>query len=175
VTAIVAFIYRGKVLMGGDSADVCVESQNLQLRATAKVFKRNNMLIGTCGAWRVNEELMHKPMPMYDSEYDPHYWLVTEFLPWLRISVDKASLEHSEILVGLQGRVFHIYAAEQVAEAQSDYEACGSGAQIARGAFYALEETGFDITPSHRVEIALEAAERFCSGVRGPFTIIEED
>lgn len=176
MTCIAAWIENGVVTMGGDSADVCVESQTIQLRATAKVFKHDDMLIGTCGSWRVNEELIHKRKPAAcPFEYDAHGWLVMEFLPWLRDNVDKASLERSEILVGLQGRLFHIYAAEQVAEVQSNYDACGSGAQVARGALYALDIASVTMSPRRRLEIALEAAERFCTGVRGPFTFIEED
>lgn len=47
--------------------------------------------------------------------------------------------------------------------------AVGCGDQIARGALYGTQMQ----PPKERIRIALEAAERFSAGVRGPFIILE--
>jgi ATP-dependent protease HslVU (ClpYQ) peptidase subunit len=95
--------------------------------------------------------------------------MVTSFMPALRETLRDCS-EDFEALVGLRGRLFHLYGTGQVSEEILDYDACGSGAQVARGALFAQQST---MPARERVKGALEAAERFCSGVRSPFTILE--
>ncbi|MCZ4093157.1 hypothetical protein [Sinorhizobium psoraleae] len=68
-------------------------------------------------------------------------------------------------LVGYAGRLFKIDADYQVAEPVDGFGACGCGEQIALGALFASS----DAPARERLEIALNAAERFSAGVRGPF------
>jgi ATP-dependent protease HslVU (ClpYQ) peptidase subunit len=169
MTCIVGVVSDGKVYIGGDSAGVNAEG-HLQLRKDPKVFKNGEYLIGVSGSWRAMQAL--KSAKFEDltriANLDPFFYMVEWFLPAIR----KLNLpeENLEMLVGFRGRLFHIYGTSQVSEEIADFEACGSGAQVARGALH--------ITPSYgagsmlRIHKALEAAERFCSGVRGPFTIL---
>lgn len=171
MTCIAAFISKGVVIMGGDSAGVN-PAQDLQLRADSKVFIKGLFLLGVSGSWRTCHELRYKPNPSPRIGEDLHQWLTLTFLPWLRenvLDVDKA-----EILLGFQGKLYHIYGAQQVSQEVAAYEACGCAAQIARGAFYVLN-CNPNISGREKVTFALEAAERFCSGVRGPFNILEID
>lgn len=170
MTAIAAFVHEGKVTMGGDSAGVG-SAGDLQLRADTKVFVRDGFLIGVSGTWRTIQELKYAELPPLGVDKDRDEWMVTVFLPWVRSVVNPEDLEQSEILVGFQGNLYHIYRERQVAKEQVPYDACGCGAQIAKGAFYALHDV--EASPGERVRIVLEAAERFHSGVRGPFTILE--
>ncbi|MEO3924086.1 hypothetical protein ABGB07_09550 [Micromonosporaceae bacterium B7E4] len=45
----------------------------------------------------------------------------------------------------------------------------GCGSEIALGALFATARTS--MSPKRRVTVALEAAERFSAGVRGPFLV----
>ena len=174
MTAIVGFVDKGKVTMGADSAGVGPDGA-LQLRKDPKVFIRDGFLIGVCGTWRTIQELHYgKLFPIALPGLNRDEWMVTTFLPWVRATVPAEDLEASEILVGFQGNLYHIYGDRQVAKEIAPYDACGSGAQIARGALYAIQTSELNYnTPQRKVRIALEAAARYNSGVHPPFTILE--
>jgi len=93
------------------------------------------------------------------------------FLPDLRDILRTENFPEDEsfdLLVGFRGRLFHVYGTSQVSEEIADYEACGSGAQVARGSLFSSKFTD----PARKITEALQAAERFCSGVRAPFTVL---
>ena len=56
-------------------------------------------------------------------------------MPWIREFTKDLAEEEFELLIGFRGRLFHTYGARQVSEEIADYEACGCGAQVARGAY----------------------------------------
>jgi hypothetical protein len=156
---------KGGVVMGADSVGVN-SSKDLQLRADPKIFISGSYLIGVVGSWEANQVIRYKlifPEPTGD---DLFKHMVTQFLPVLTNSHIEKSYE---LLVGVRGRLFHIYGDKQVSEEIANYEAAGCAAQISRGALYAMEQT--DVDPKAQVIIALEAAERFCSDIRRPFII----
>jgi ATP-dependent protease HslVU (ClpYQ) peptidase subunit len=169
MTCIAGVVSNGKVYIGGDSAGVNADG-HLQLRKDSKVFKNGEYLIGVSGSWKINQVLKYTKLEDSDNSiHDPHQFMVTHFLPQLwamRMPEDK----DFELLVGFRGRLFHIYGLSQVSEEIADYEACGSGAQVARGCLFG--QWNVFQTPHSRIESALLAAERFCSGVRGPFNIL---
>jgi ATP-dependent protease HslVU (ClpYQ) peptidase subunit len=172
MSCIVGICQNGKVYMGADSAGVCPKTGALQLRKDPKVFKNGEYLIGVAGSWPVAQELRYAKLPV-DDPADAFEYMTQVFLCELRLILSKLPKEDYELLVGFRGRLFHLYGSEQVSEEIADYEACGSGAQVARGALYAWENL---VMPTEeRIEGALRAAERFCSGVRGPFTILESE
>lgn len=172
MTCIAAWVEKGVITMGGDSAGVN-DRQDLQLRKDTKVFQREGLLIGVSGSWRVCQELKYQYLPSLDLTMGKHEWMVLRLLPWLREYLNDEDLQRTELLVGLQGSLYHVYGGQQVSEVIEQYEACGCAAQVARGAFYTMREFGVGVLPDTMVTVALEAAERFCSGVRGPFTILE--
>lgn len=169
MTCIAGVVSNGKVWIGGDSAGVNSDG-HLQLRRDSKVFQNGEYLIGVSGSWRVNQILRFSPLPAFVAGYDPFQLMAQDFM----LSLKKRLLDCPELdfdlLVGFRGRLFHIYGTSQVSEEIAGYEACGSGAQVARGAMFACEDIGAPAV--NLVRIGLEAAERFCSGVRGPFTIL---
>jgi ATP-dependent protease HslVU (ClpYQ) peptidase subunit len=176
LTCIAGVVHNGKVTIGGDSAGVCPKTGALQLRKDSKVFKNGEYLIGVAGSWRVMQVIRFANLPGYRHGHmasnlppmEPFEWTVRMFLPTLR----KMNLPETdfELLVGFRGHLFHIYGTEQVSEEIASYEACGSGAQVARGALHVARDQYSSALG--QVKVALDAAERFCSGVRGPFTIL---
>lgn len=78
---------------------------------------------------------------------------------------EKDAERAGEFLVGYEGRLFGIHSDYQVAEMADGYAACGCGHEIALGALFAAS----GLSAKDRLKIALEAAERFSAGVRGPF------
>jgi ATP-dependent protease HslVU (ClpYQ) peptidase subunit len=168
LTCIAGVVSNGKVYIGADSAGVG-PNEELQLRKDSKVFRNGEYLVGVSGSWRANQILKYAKLdPGPIKEVNPFKHLVTSFLPGIR-TMDLP--ENFELLVGFRGRLFHVYGLSQVSEEIADYEACGSGSQVARGSLYTSARTA--LTPAARIMYALEAAERFCSGVRSPFNLLE--
>lgn len=171
MSCIVGVIDNGKVWMGADSAGVGL-GKELQLRRDAKVFVNGPYLIGTVGSFAISNQLRFASLgPSGDG--DPFRQMVTVFLPFLRGAIEGLEGENFELLVGLRGRLFHVYNIWQVAEEEARFDAAGSGAQVARGALWATRCEPH-ISPEVRIKLALQAAERFCTEVSGPFTIVSE-
>jgi ATP-dependent protease HslVU (ClpYQ) peptidase subunit len=172
VTAIVGLVDSGRVYIGGDSAGVAGHS--LTVRADAKVFRNGAYLFGFTTSFRMGQLIRYSleaPVPVGDLEG----FMATTFIDavrtclkdggWARKDSDRE--EGGTFLVGAAGRLFAVYEDYQVAEAADGYAAVGCGSDIALGALYASARTR---TPAgKRVALALEAAERFSAGVRGPF------
>jgi hypothetical protein len=70
----------------------------------------------------------------------------------------------------VNGQLFAVYDDYQVGRAADGFAAVGCGDEIALGALYATAGTG--LKPRKRVLVALNAAERFNAGVRGPFVCL---
>jgi len=174
LTCIAGVSENGKVVIGGDSAGVNSDG-HLQLRKDSKVFRTGDYLMGVAGSWKLGQNLRFTEFTSPPENLDPFNFAVTIFMDELRAVVRKTDLPEDkdfELLVGFRGRLFHVYGTSQVSEEIAGYEACGSGAQVARGSLYSTDHEPH-VSPEVRIKLALQAAERFCSGVRGPFTILD--
>jgi len=77
--------------------------------------------------------------------------------------------ESGTFLVGVHGRLFTVEEDYPVVASTDGYAAVGCGSELALGALYAT--AGISLSPERRVMLALQAAERFSAGVRGPFLL----
>jgi ATP-dependent protease HslVU (ClpYQ) peptidase subunit len=79
-------------------------------------------------------------------------------------------------LLGYRGSLYSVDGDYQVARAADGISAVGCGAHIALGALHALNAiaplNSDKLTPNKRLEIALDAAQRWNSAVRSPFVIL---
>lgn len=170
MTCIVGFIANdGRIIMGADCAGVN-SNGDLEHRDDPKVFRNGRYIIGVSGSWTAVQRLRFNPMPSVSLAAKPievHAFMVTDILPWLARTMPVH--EEFEFLLGFEGELYHFHSSRQVGVAQESFDACGSGAQVARGALWALTDGGG--MPETLVGVALQAAERFCSGVVGPFQI----
>ena len=180
MTCIVGLIDNDKVYIGGDSAGV--GGYDLHIRADKKVFKNGPFIMGFTSSFRMGQLLQYKLQPpsLYKEDgtlKDIYKYMVTEFIDAVRqclkdggyaIKKDEGELGGT-FLVGYGGRLFAVYDDYQVAEFVEGYGAVGCGAQIANGVLYATQDKG--LSPGERIMIALEAAERYSAGVRGPFVL----
>lgn len=176
MTCIAAVVHKNTVYMGGDSAFVS-GWYGLVVRPNEKVFERDGVLFGVAGSPRaINLLRYHLQVATAPGDDLPAY-MATTFVDAMRDCFKIGGYAEKEnevegitssILVGIGGRLFEYDADYQVQEVQ-DYAAIGSGGQVALGALYASEGRN----PQYRVQTALEAAERFNAGVRGPFQIVK--
>lgn len=176
LTCIAGLVANGKVYIGGDSAGVT--GWSLTVRADQKVFRNGPFLIGFTTSFRMGQLLRYSfSPPVRVFGQDLYAYMVTDFINGVRECLkgggfaerDKDVEKGGNFLVGYAGRLFAIESDYQVGEESSGLSACGTGSDTALGALYATAT----LPPLDRIRIALEAAERFSAGVRGPFHIEE--
>ena len=177
MTCIVGVAVEGGVVIGGDSAGV--SGWFLQLRADEKVFRRGPFVMGFTSSFRMGQllrytlEVPKHPRAMGDAEY-----MTTAFVDAVRECLDEGGWKKTRderesggnFIVGYRARVYEVQDDFQVMIAASGYTSVGCGHEIAMGAMHATERSR---SPVQRVRRALEAAEQFSAGVRGPFVIID--
>lgn len=172
MTCIVGIAQEGKVYIGGDSAGVA--GYSLTVRADRKVFRNGEFVMGFTSSFRMGQLLMHKfSPPRRHGSDDVYKFMVTEFIDSVRKCLKDGGYaeKHDEaerggtFLVGHAGRLFKVEGDYQVGEPVVEYDACGCGEDLALGALFATPNRA----PMDRLKTALEAAERFSAGVRGPF------
>jgi len=174
VTCIVGLVDRGAVWIGADSAGVA--GYELTVLADQKVFVRGPFVMGYTTSFRMGQLLEHSlEVPRHPADQDDREYMATAFVNAIRKCLkdggwaeeDKKREEGGCFLVGYRGRLFVVQGDYSVLEAADGLNAVGCGAQIAVGALHATRGR----SARRRVEIALEAAERWNAGVRGPFVI----
>lgn len=174
MTAIVGLVEKGVVYIGGDSAGVA--GYSLTVRADEKVFRNGPFLFGFTSSFRMGQLLRYAfTPPKHSSDVGDYQYLVTDFIGAVRQCLKDGGFATREnegekggtFLLGYRGKLYKVESDYQVGLAADGYAACGCGEEIAIGALYA---TGGQ-EPQARIRTALEAAERFSAGVRGPFRI----
>ena len=159
--------------MGGDSAGVN-EYMNLVVRADTKVFSNGPYLFGFTSSFRMGQLIRYHfkpPAPRGDLDR----FMATIFINGVRKCLkaggwakkDSEREEGGDFLVGVSGQLFTVYSDYQLQRSALPYAAVGGGDQLALGALFAT--TGTAVKPEDRLLLALQAAEQFNAGVRGPF------
>lgn len=178
MTCIVGLVHNNKVYIGGDSAGVAGFS--LQIRADEKVFKKKNFIYGFTSSFRMGQLIRYKfKEPDFYTDYDIDEYLHNQYLDGLiKCFKDNqfAQIKDSEIygghfLMGFKGGLYHIQSDFQIAKCITNYNSVGCGEDIALGCLYGIKDQ--DLDPQTKIIIALEAAENFSAGVRGPFHIVD--
>ncbi|GIG89802.1 Ntn hydrolase family protein [Plantactinospora endophytica] len=174
MTAIVGLVHDGVVYIGGDSAGV--SGYSMTVRADAKVFRIGPYVFGFTTSFRMGQLIRYAlvaPTPAGNLDR----FMATTFVNAVRECLkeggwakrDNDREEGGTFLVGVRGRLFTVEDDYQVGASADGYAAVGCGSEIALGALFATARTS--MPPKQRVTIALEAAERFSAGVRGPFLV----
>lgn len=173
MTCIVGVADGGHVYIAGDSAGV--SGWDLTVRADQKVWASGAWAFGFTSSFRMGQLLRYRftPPPRDEGESLDGY-LVGPFVDALRTclkdggfaKVESGREEGGVFLVGHEGRLFVVEGDFQVGEPLDGFAAVGCGDGIARGALFATA----DLPPEDRLQIALDAAERYSAGVRGPFS-----
>jgi hypothetical protein len=178
MTCVAAWIEEGTVWMGADSAGV--GGWDLTVRADEKVFINGEFLMGFTSSFRMGQLLRYSlQSPFRHPGVSIEKFMTTDFVDAVRNCLKTGgfakktneSEEGGTFLVGYHGRLFRIGDDYQVGESQQPFDAVGCGAALALGALHATRSMKAD--PKERLTRALEAAEQFSAGVRGPFTILE--
>lgn len=177
MTAIAALVSRdGTVWMGGDSATSL--GDNVRHDRDPKVARVGEMLVGYAGSGRAGQVLLHhfKPPERKSGLTDLQY-LSGPFVKKLRKlfedhheARDVESGDGIHVLVGYRGAVYIFDAGDGLSATSLNYDAIGSGSDVALGALYATAKIA--MRPEKRLRLALEAAAEFKTGVAPPFVIL---
>jgi len=189
MTCIVGIQHNGSVTIGGDSAGVA--GLDLEVRADEKVFSKldkykNEWIFGFTSSFRMGQiiryalELPDIGEVGVEDEEDINKFMVVSFVDsirkcfekrgWLRTKSDREY--GGAFIVGVKGRLFVIEDDFQVAIPASGFTAVGCGEMQALGSLYTTKALGKPVNPKMRAQLALEAAEAYSGGVRGPFVIM---
>jgi hypothetical protein len=164
--------------MGGDSAGVA--GLGLHIRSDEKVFFNGDFLIGFTSSFRMGQLLRFKfEPPKQNKNQEDYQYMVTDFIDAVRQCFSDNGMEKSRdgivtggtYLVGYKEELYYVYEDYQVGLLADKFGAVGCGDDIALGSLYSTAL--INIAPEQRIQVALEAAERFSAGVRGPFTILK--
>ncbi len=171
MTCIVGLEARGTVYIGGDSA--ATSDGHIGLRADPKVFRLGNLLVGCSGSFRMAQLIRFEAkLPAHKKGDTNHAYIVRRVIAAIRKCFSAGGFKDEcggNLIVGYQGRLYEIGCDFDVAPTSEYYCAIGSGEPIALGAMYASADLGW--LPEARIRTALEAAERYNTGVRGPFYV----
>jgi len=178
MTCIVGVVEGGRVWIGGDSAGVA--GYDLVVRADQKVFRNGPMLFGFTTSFRMGQLLRYAlTVPDHHPRVPVEKFMTTTFIDSVRecLKTHGWASRHEErerggtFLVGYKGQLFTVASDYQVGVSLVGFDAVGCGDQVANGALWASKNQPAEA----RVKLALEAAERFSAGVRGPFTVLALD
>lgn len=175
MTAIAGLVHDGTVHIGGDSAGV--GGWRMTVRADTKVFRNGPYVFGFTSSFRMGQLIRWSLLaPAPDGDLDR--FMCTTFIDSVRACLKEGGFakknseqeEGGTFLVGVAGRLFTVHSDYQVGEAVDGYAAVGCGEEPALGALFATANMG--LAADERLELALEAAERFSAGVRAPFAYV---
>lgn len=181
MTAIVAYREKGKVYIGGDSAGV--SGTYLVIRKDEKVFKKGNFIIGFTSSYRMGQILKYKlNVPEQEKNMSDIEYMSTVFIDSVReclklggySNISNNVEEGGNFIVGYKGEIYEIESDYQVGVPEPNFAACGCGGNFAKACLYTLKDNK-DLTPTNKIQRALECAEYFSTGVQRPFIIIEEE
>lgn len=176
MTLIVGIEHEGGVYLGADSGNWRgdgLESSN----ATPKLCQVGPLLVGLCGAQRLNNLVRYGIGDLPAARGDAERYLVLEFIPRLRDALlaagamgkDQEGRDSADgaMLVACGGMVFTISNEMCVARNTFGYAATGhpTAIAIALGVLACTARR----EPEERIRQALEVAEDHCDAVRGPY------
>lgn len=175
MTCVAGLVSNGIVYIGADSAGL--SGLHLKIRADKKVFKNHEFIMGFTTSFRMGQILQYSyTPPARGKKIEITKYMATTFIDSVRnilksggFAKKEAEVESGGIfLVGYQGHLFEIDSDYQIAESIDGFTSVGCGADIALGSLFST----IDQPPESRILMALQAAEHFSAGVRGPFTIL---
>lgn len=171
---------HGCVWIGGDSSAVD-QSHDTCLLAWPKVFVRGPLVLGGSGGIRPLNVLEFAPglVPPPRAGATDDEWICVDFIEAARQAFREAGTVEVKdgheamgdgfaFLVGYHGHAYVVEPDFGVFRSTRGYEVIGCGAPYARGSLYMTEGTYAEA----RLRVALETAESFNAGVKGPFTVV---
>ena len=144
----------------------------------SKIFRLGKMLLGCSGSTRASQVIsFSQDYPVFSGrEEELPLFLSITFSSWVRKILEENQAlevfkeEKSKILLGLEGCLFMLDSQFGLVESCRNYDAIGSGAEIALGSLHSTQKD-VKLNLQQRIDYALKASVEFDSGVGPPFDI----
>lgn len=175
MTCVVAIEHEGKVWMGADRLGS--DGHRGEPYAVPKVFKKDGLLIGCCGSYRMMQILQHAlEVPKETLTNNIDKWVAIDLVKAMRTAYkanewdkkDGDEAKGNPILVAIQGRCYEIQSDFSYLRSISGEYAVGSGQDYAKGSLFATRNLA---APRQRIIAALNAASEYIISVGGPYDI----
>lgn len=181
MTCIVGLVKDDIIYIGGDSAGVD-DDMNFTIRKDKKVFKKDNMIFGFSGSFRMGQILQYSfNIPYHNREFQSDFnYLCSEFIDEL-IDCFKnkgfATIEDDVVtggffLLGYNNNLYHVQNDFQIAKVYRNFNACGCGENYALGALDIILNDNIITEPNDIIKKALMTVEKFSACVKSPFNIV---
>ena len=182
MTCIIGFIDKQNdcVWMGSDSLGSNGYTKSVQHQTKSfkhSVFK--DVVIGSTTTFRhidllkYSEDLFDE-LDMYKETDIDHKYMVTKFIPKVitlfEENIKDTKEKGANFIVGAKNKLYEILPDYSVLEPELGFCAVGCGEEVAMGSL--LTSKYMDLPPNEAIELALQAAEKYCCGVQRPFHII---
>ncbi len=160
--------------LAGDSA--LSSGDHIFITRDAKVFLRDEIVLGFCGSLRFGELLALTTLPRRPTQRgDVDLWVRRDFCRALQQAAkdrdftlgEGTDADDSEGIIGIGGVIYCISPGAVAYRVGADYAAIGSGAAWAEGSLYSSSGK-----PKARLTKALEATEAHCASVRRPWAFV---
>jgi hypothetical protein len=178
----------GLIVMMADSAGTANWSQ--MCRKDSKIKRVGDMLIGFTSSYRMGQLLHYKlTLPGHPEDMDVDTYMRTLFIDEVRALFnsngytyfDNSREEGGTFLAAYRGRIFRIDSDYQVGESVHDFDAVGSGDELAIGSLYstssehAAKQRGKPLALGlhERVRLAVQTAIEFNAGCAGAIHELE--
>lgn len=178
MTCLVGVVKDGHITMGCDGV-VIDGNGNVTVSRDSKIIRKGDLLIGTAGSWRLSNLVHHVFVPPArkprtpDMKYlagpfvDALHRCLRDHAPRVEATAERDGMLELNLMVGFRGALYAIESEFDVTRSTDDFDALGSGCQVARGALYATPK----LAPKTRVLKALAAADRYKESVGKPFKV----
>lgn len=179
MTCIVSYKSKGKVYIGGDSAESA--GNFIAVRADKKVFKIKNILIGYAGSFRCAQLVKFSFVPpSHPKTMSSHAYMCSLFIPELQKVFEKHNIFPSDdktvselqLLIGYKGEVYLMDFDFNIGIPSDCYSSIGASNEVALGAMFVLNSQQNNLSPEEMITVALEASVKFTTSVKPPYTIM---
>ena len=147
-------------------------------RKDAKVFMVDDYIIGFSNSFRMGQIIQHDFTPPKPTKRNLERTMSVDFVDRLleclsrnNFVIDKDSDNVSDLVIGVNGRLFVMDTDFSIGEYYDKYFAIGSGSQFALGSLYSTKAIK---DPKARLEKALQAAAEYTMSVSPPFLYLSE-
>ncbi len=181
MTCIVGMIDKNKnIFIGADSAGS--NGYDIRTRTDKKVFINGDMIFGFTSSFRMGQLLRYSlKIPKHSQVKDDYAYLCTDFINAVIKCLEKNKYAHVKdnvasggtFIFGYKNNLYTVEGNFQVEQINLNYTSCGSGEDYAMGALYAMDDALVLTSAEEKIKRALEAAQEFSAGVRGPFEILK--
>ena len=162
MTCIVGIVDKESVYIGGDSAGV--SGLDIHIRKDPKVFKKGDFIFGCTSSFRMIQIIRFSFIPpLLQDGKDIFEYMCTDFIDELRKSFSTGGFKETNngiesggiFLVGYKKKLFRIDKDFQVEETNDEFNCCGCGEDLSKGALFAMSKK---MAPEKRIKKEIERA-----------------